>query len=730
MMKTVAAAGSVPTRAPRPPTTARSDPNRIDAPCTGGALAVVGSETQGRRRLAQIEMRLRDMEEEAKRIRVLQEQEIAILERENTKLHMRLEAVRMEECMSPAEARTLQIYNAAQRTPGASNDSAAESKLVGSTALKYQNAKADVQRRRRECAQMERQLAEAKARLADLRRSRRDLKRQSSKAEVAAALRVAAADDYRTQVYERLRGLEEQVGREQERLIDIVSEAKQVRSEIDALLMSQATHEKMYLAQHDALLMKRREMAFLIETCNLLCEERQHVVAGLTEMQARLAEASQQYEAAFVELTGVQDENTKAHETNRNQLGELRRTIAQTRAEREKLEEEEKKNHVKASMELQERRRATGEGGKSLVRQSTTERQTPDNASLLDDSHHQAIDFEYYYRQLSSIVQSDVIEDVAGFMDAAADEHYKVYDEINAIKRDIVALETEKAARLAVLKERNGVHTATSVSASAKANTPANGSDPARQPHTSTSVLLALASAKTFEAYNTVPAGKNGGSSAPETLTDRTQERSVRMGKLLDDLGTTRELLFEQEEEQESSGAVLAQVITQVREVFHGLGCSVDDLRALTGLEKVQQGTVLQCLGLIEERVSEYLLVYSREQQQLFSQATGSWSETSSSNTAAAAAAAAGTASFLSRNAARTLLRRPDLPPKAKKNGVAQTVKQRTLPRSTDITTTISTFPLHITGSNTTFEDLVDKRPFSVAELKQLLQAQRTLKGL
>ncbi|GET85966.1 hypothetical protein, conserved [Leishmania tarentolae] len=708
-----------PFHAPRPPLHARSDPNSAVTAQGGGAGAAAAvQETQLRRRLAEAEMRLRDMDEEERRIGVLQEQEIAKLECDNAKLRERLEEIRMEECMPPAESHAFQDDTKRQLTGGAPA-SRAESKLLGSTTLKYQHAKAEVERRRRECAQAERQLTDSRTRLADLRKARKELKGQSVSAEMSAAVRVAAADNYRERIYERLRGLEEQVAREQERFNSIVTEAKQARSDIDALLVSQTSKEKINQYWCDALLGKRREMAYLIEVCNLLCEEREQVVADLTEVQARMTQESDQYEAVFDELTGVQDENAKAQTSNREQLDELRRLIAQTRAEREALEKENR--DAKISMERQ-RCRTVGrrlndeanQDGSAVGEECSTaaagdaehagddcdaELRTSESASLFDGDQQQMRMFEDYYRKLSAIVQSDAIEDVAAFMDTAADERYKVFDEVNAIKRNTGALETEKASLMAQLGRGGGVG-------------PSAVSESVQQ-QLSPAVLATLSEAGTLDtlamAKDAMEAGKSGCSSVLGASRNDTQERCRRMVDLLEDLGTTRDLVFENQEGQEASATVLAQVVAQVNEVFRGLGCSVGELRALTGMEGVHPTTLLQCLAMIEQRASEYLLAYSRQQQRRLPQAEGA------------------VAALPSRNAARTLLRRSDLAPKTRRNVVAATVRQHALPRSTDPTTRMPTIAALSSDTSGTLDDRVEERPVSMAELKKAVEAKRII---
>ncbi|XQJ24725.1 hypothetical protein NXY56_000619 [Leishmania guyanensis] len=751
-------AAAPPTRAPRPPQASRSDPNSTAARGGGAAAAAAVTampETQVRRRLTQVEMRLRDIDEEARRISVLQEQEVSKLENDNAKLRERLEAIRMEECMSLAEVQALKDYASYERTSGAPAGRS-ESKLIGSTTLKYQNAKAEVQKRRRECAQAERQLAESQARLADVRKARKELKRQNFTAEVSAAARSAAADNYRALIHERFRGLEERVAREQERLNAAIKEAQEVRTEIDTLLVSQTSNDTMCHRQCDALLAKRREMAYLMEVCNLVCEERQCVVAELTEMQARMAEESHQYEAVFDELTGVQNENAKAQAANNDQLEELRRIIMQTRVEREGLEEDN--NNVKAAIERQHRRTttrhlndetraaaasesnlsssafaeergiATADGVGPAGRDGGAELQTPESELSLDSNQAQVRLFEDYYRRLSAIVQSDAIEDVVGFMDTAADERYKVFEEVNAIKRNMVALEKEKAALMMPISGGAGDRVTASYLTTRSPGSSASVSESVGHPFTSTSALAALAVADTLEDLTTATASmaaeKSGGSSVPGTSTEGRQERSSRMFDLLDNFGAMRDRVYEQEKEEEESAAVLAQVVEQVNEVFRGLGCSIDELRILTGLEGVQQGTLLQCLAMVEERASEYLIAYSRQQQQLllpFSEASHPWPG------APANAAAVVSATCPEHTAAHTLLRRLDLRPRAKKNAVAATVMHHALPRSTDVTTVMPNINARPTGSSTTFENLVEDRPLSEVELREVVEAKRAL---
>ncbi|KAK7201431.1 hypothetical protein NESM_000205800 [Novymonas esmeraldas] len=773
-----------PTRAPRPPPPPpRSDPNSavaargasVDAGGGGGragpaaaaaagaAAVASGSETQLRRRLAQTEMRLRDMDEDAARVRALQEQELANLERDNVKLREQLEVIRMGECMSPAEARALQVHMSYQRAATGAPAGRAESKLIGSTTLKYQTARAEVHDRRRDCVLAERQLAEARARLTQLRHGRHDVKRRSRATELTAAVRVAAADTYRAMMHERLRGLEEQVAREQERFSSMVAEAKQVRLETDALLINQTSNEKMYRRRYDALLAKRREMGYLLEVCNLLCEERQHVVAELAGLQRGMADESRQYESAFDELTGVLEENIKAQAASREQLDELRRLAAQTRAEREALEVDN--GHAKAAIERRRRRTASrrlGDGAaaseanrsRSVVEDAAeeeedavavvvgttashggTEVRTPESGVSLDAAQQHVRTYDEYFHKLSGIVQSDAIEDVVGFLDVAADERYRVFDEMNAIKRDMAALEAERAALVAQLSGGGGVGGATTdaaaaataaAAAAAAGEPPADGAEAAPRPLTVTSTssaLAALAGANTLDALAAVSAAvaaaKAGtgaiGASGAVAATGGATERSARMAQLLHTLGTTRDLVYEEEEEQEASAVVLEQVVAQVSEVFCGLGCSADELRATTGLTAVQESTLLACLAMIEQRTCEHLLAYARQQQhrlqqqQMHLQVSGAWTEAHAS------------AAAVTRHAARPLLRRPDLLPRAKKNAVAAALTRVTLPRSTDMST------ITTTTTAPSLEELADERPLSMAELKRVVETKRAV---
>lgn len=773
-MKSPAAAATAPPRVPHVPSAQSRGPARgEDAPPTAGGT--VASETQLRRRLAEVEMRLRDIDDDERRMQVHHEQELATLEKENKSLLDRLEVLRMEECMSPEEARAIQthVHLAQGVVAGAAPDHKGESRLLGATSAKYQQAKAVVEAKRKECAQAEQQLAEARQRLAELRRRRQTLKQEIFSTRASAGAKMAAGERYKVQVREQLRGLEEQVEREQERFSGMVVEAKRTRTAIDALLVSQTNNEKMYSRRYDALLEKRREMAFLMEICNSLAEERQQVTAELQEVKAYLAEENRQYEAAFQELSAVADENAAAQTANREKSEELRRLTLQTRAEREALEVQN--DETKAALERQRHRHVTRrlndaavggpymdtsnsgggrDGGEpNFIRRLSDEddaqsrngddvngvetsfgssSSSSGGSSTAADGHAQQIrEFEDYFRKLADVVQSDAIDDVVGFIDVAADARYRCFDEMNALKRDIAELTAEKAVLQAQLARSgtsfdaahsNGAAAAVVTGASSSNNnandalTVAGEDAPPASPTSPTACLAALAEVTSIEELTAAAAApaapqtvepvrrlrdaSSGKGAAADTAAQAAEKRTERMRWLLAELDEVREAVGQQEQQREESTAVLSQVIAQVSDAFRGLGCSVAELRTMTGLEGVQRSTLLPCLSIVEQRVEEYLVAYSRGQRD-----SSPWHARGS--------------------AARTVLRRPDLPPKTRGECGAQVAPQQ-LPRSTDVASMVPY--IRVDAANTsTLEELVDERPLSDLELREVVEKKRAL---
>lgn len=750
------------TRAPRPPSSQhKAQPS--SAAATAAPQQVSGStaasETQLRRRLAEVEMRLRDVDDDAKRIQIHHEQELATLERDNKQLRYRLEELRMEECMTPAEARAMQTHvtlsHGADGHPG-------ESKLLGATSLKYQTAKAEVEAKRKECALAERQLADVRQQLAELRLRRQQLKQQVFSTRASAGAKMAAAQNYKVQVREQLRGLEEQVAREQERFSNMVVEAKQMRAAIDGLLVNQTGNEKIYSKRYGALLDKRKEMAYLMEVCNSLCEERQQVHAEVQDMKTYLAEENTQYEAAFQELSGVAEENAAVQAVNREKMEELRRLILHTKAEREALEAENA--HRKAALQRHQQqqrnaaRRLNGADSsgseRDFIRRAPAEddegeglrggggggnageMSSSSGSDVLDGNAQQVREFEGYFQQLADIVQSDAIDDVVSFIDVAADERYRCFDEMNALKRDIAELTATKASLKAQLAH-GGTSIATpspaavdtvsaSLSGAAAVTVAGNVEAPPQSP---TASLAALAEVESIDALavaavdpTSVPPVRpfdgvaDPPPSAAAAAASAAAQRAAHMRKLQAELDAARDAVAEQTQQQEECAAVLSQVVAQVSDAFHGLGCSVSELRAATGLEGVQHTTLLPSLSIVEQRTEEYLLAFSRGQRQLQEEHTVQmWGEP--------AAASGGHGE--GHHAARTVLRRPDLLPKSKA-GPAVHVATQQLPRSTDVSAMAS----HINADPAqapTLESLVDERPLSDAELREVVEAKRSL---
>ncbi|KPA83724.1 hypothetical protein ABB37_01972 [Leptomonas pyrrhocoris] len=715
-------------RAPRPPSAQCKRAPR--APHAAVSTAV--SETKLRRHLSEVEMRLRDIDDDTKRIQMHHEQELATLEKDNTRLHDRLEELRMEECMTPAETRAMQEHT--DLSHGALGHHGG-SKLLGATSAKYLSTKAEVEAKWRECAHAEQQVEEVRRQLTVLRQRRQALKREVLSTRASAGAKMSAAQRFKVQAREQLRGLEEQAAREQERFSNMVFEAKRTRSAIDALLVKQTGNEKMYNKRYDALLDKRKEMAYLMEVYNCLCEERQRVNAEVQEVKAYLAEESSQYEAAFQELLGVADENATVKAANQEKMEKLRGLIRQTKAEREALEAQNKETKaafdrhrqrrvgrlVNNSSSREEAGRPSSGSGERNAAHRLSDNDSPENddgnthdrsgaetslgsttITALDGRAQQVREFEDYFQRLASIVQSDAIEDVVGFIEVAADERYHCFDEMNALKRDIAELTAEKAALKAQLTHGGTIPRASASAANrsreageagvgAAAAVAAADVHPPASPTASLAALAKVTSIEELAAAAAEPASvqvgrrktepgvsplRSSSASSPPapagSVTQDSARRAKRMRELQVELNKTRDAAIEEEQQHEECDAVLAQVIAQVNEVFRGLGCSAAELRAATGLEGVQPSTLLTSLSLVEQRTEAYLLAYSRGQH-LQQQQDEQHRQNAESEGAAASPVGV-------HNAARPLLRRPDLLPKAK-GGAAVHVTSQQLPR-------------------------------------------------
>jgi hypothetical protein len=758
-MKTAATTAAA-SRAPRAPPSQGGGQARV---ATSAAGSTAASETHLRRRLADVEMRLRDVDDEAKRMQVHHEQELATLEKDNRRLRDRLEELRMEECMTPAEMRAMQVHvSLSHGTPGQEG----ESKLLGATSVKYQTAKAEVEAKRKECAQAERQLAEVRQQLTELRQQRQRLKHEMFATRASAGARMAAAQRYKVQVREQLRGLEEQVAREQERFSKMVVEAKRVRADIDALLVSETSNEKVYTRRNNALLDKRKEMAYLMELCNSLCEERQQVNAELQEMRAHLAQEDQQYEAAFQELHGVVEENTAVQQANREKMDELRRLITHTKAEREALEAQNAED--KAALERRQHRRVgrqpkktsakdtrdvSSNGSSSehnFIRRPSDDSDNDEDAVSCNDNKNnrsgvetsfgssnsdlygnaqQMREFENYFQKLADIVQSDIIEDVVSFIDVAADERYRCFDEMNALRRDIAELTEERVRLKTQLTHGGSGHTAANSSAAVVPVSPTASVVALAELKTVNELSAAVASPRSVQQLQSQASHRvsdDAGtpfSPAGADVDQVTTARVARMKELQAELDKTRDAASEQMQQREECETVLSQVLIHVSDVFRGLGCSVAELRSMTGLEGVQQSTLLACLSIVEQRAEEYLLAYSRLQHPQHQQhhqehphsSLNVWGESTSSNGAPPAG---------SYNAARTVLRRPDLLPKIKGGSVVHVAPQQ-LPRSTDVASIVPHLGFDA-GNTATLEELVEERPLSDAELREVVEAKRS----
>lgn len=694
--------------APRNPSNGRSSASQrgkkgqpaVDQAGTirGPAGVPSAAELQLRRRLSEVELQVRDLEEDSIRRRSHHELEMVSLKTENSTLREQLEAIRMEECMPESKD---------QRYGSKVDDAAvqitnADSKLLAATSRKYQEAKEEVDRRRVECLAAERLFAAVRKDYAALRARRNAAKRQVFATKAASSAKSLAADHFRSQIHEQMRGLEEQVEREHERLSNLATEAKDVRGEIDGLLIYQSRHELGYQQQCDALLLKRKEIAFLIDVCILLTEERKHILADIEEIERVKQEEDARYEMSFQELMGVAEESLRARAANTERVEELRRQIAKTQTDREALERQN--SAFKAKLDKRQRRAAKSQRG-SRVRAPeeshessrvatpfgelrdgrASEAKSVDSSSCAGSAESGEVgtmvqeeirEYEKYFNRLVDIVQSDQIADVVEFIDAAAEERFRTFHDMNHLQKSIDDLRKERAA----LRKKLRGYT----------------SRPSRKETSSSVIASAVAAARAD--------GSADSSIVSDEHAEKDETRRERMLAMQAKLDTTKSTTVLNKMNADDSNSIIALIVEQVNEVFRGLGCRTADLQKATGLGAVQASTVTAALSIIESRVEEYLVAYANKQDESNSSQKLMSSEVSGSYPQ-------------SRSVARALLRRPDLPAKLQNSAVAP----HALPRSGDVSLmpTVGSDPKRMAS----LEDLVEERPLSDAEMKALVQA-------
>lgn len=537
------------------------------------------------------------MEDEANAAAARQAKELEGMEAEMKANRERIEAIRMEECMTPAQLKALQDDPTEDSGPAASGEAAAMAsssqkkashrslnrtrpplasastrsahlqsvealKVIAPTTPKYRAAVEQIEALRAECAEAEARQAAARQRLSELRQQKQRVKRSAHGTTMSIALRNAALDQRMTQSREQLRGLELHVDRELVRFSAMVNEAKSLRRELDLLLIAQNQFEKNYRTREDALMEVKKEMAFLIEVATLLYEEREQEEQALAESKRIADTETDEYRKVFAELKGVLEANEATKAQNNIQLDQLHTALEA--AQKERVELENANERTKAALEKRQirSRRASsladggggedGEEGNPLTRSGDRSAMTGDD-SAAEGVQVQIREFEYYYNRLADVAESDVVDDVVQYLDRSAEVRFRCFAELQHLDGEMNRLR-----------------------------------DRLQQLHAETELMTR------------------------ETPARRAQ--LLRMTHTQDHLTNTTNTISDAEAELSKKEGMLKEVIQHIAQLFRALGCDKAALRAETGSETVLRHSAEAALAQIEQRTEEYLVGYAREQ--------------------------------------------------------------------------------------------------------------------
>lgn len=390
-----------------------------------------------RRRLAQAEMQLREMEAEAKRVAAQKQRNIDIVRRENQDCLERIEEIRMDECVENLDT----------------SEGMAAAKILASKSEKYCRARDLVAARRAECAEAEAELAGTRQQIVDLRRHMRDLKRRASGMFFAASTELTLQGRSAECSREQLRNLEGRIIKEREQLGAMILTAKNTRTEIDGCLIEQSRYEKNYARRLNELLEKQKEISFITEICQVIFEERDHQAWELREMQGIAEEERQQYENAFSEISAVLAENKRQSQENESKSADLRKSINETRVERVGLEAEVAELHK--SIQKQLHNKDNDENGSSGDQQLAF-----GSASEEDDLTGRIREYKTIFDTLADIADVESIAEVVSFPKDLGEKRFSTFKEINHLDDAIKQLEKERRElieKLTLLSEKSPV---------------------------------------------------------------------------------------------------------------------------------------------------------------------------------------------------------------------------------------------------------------------------------
>eukprot|EP00796_Vickermania_ingenoplastis_P010856 gene10856-7522_t len=368
-----------------------------------------------RRRLAQAEMQLREMEAESKRVSGQQQRTIDAVRRENKDYLERIEQIRMDECVENLDT----------------SEGMAAAKVLASKSEKYCRARDLVALRRSEYAEAEAELAGVRQSISDLRRRLSTIKRRVANVTMTASAELQLQSKSTECSRDQLKSLEGRIIHEREELGFMTIEAREARVEIDGCLIEQSRYEKNYAKCLGNLLDKLKEISYIIEVCQLLFEERDHQAWELREVQRIADQERQQYENAFSEITAVLDQNKRQCHENESKNAELRNSINETKVERMSLE-----------MQVQELR-------KKIQQQLHQDEDDDDGDGMrlredVDDIGARIKEYKALFDTLADIAAVETITDVVSFPKDLSEKRFGTFKELNHLDDAIQMMEQEK----------------------------------------------------------------------------------------------------------------------------------------------------------------------------------------------------------------------------------------------------------------------------------------------
>lgn len=492
--------------------------------------------------LAQAEQQLREMKEESSRVAAQHSRELDILLLEKKSHQEKLERIRMEECMAPEDLEAICAGN------GQSSAPAIESRLLVANNAKYQAANAMIQRKRAEAMEAASNLKAMRQHLAELQQAHLMTSSAARGSVMAAARTDSRVAQYQSEARERLRVLEVHVSKESKNLSMMMQSAKSVRSQIETYLIAQSHFEQKYREHKDDLLDKKKEMSFLREICILIFEEREQKLFELQQLRSLAKKENEEYERSFDELKSVLTENARVQEANKEEVARLKKSIQTSRDARIALQAQNGESYEK----LQRQAARRGSVGATLAASG--------NTSEPNEVADQIEDFESFFRRLADIVDSPQLEDVVNFLPSSAEDHFRLFSELNHVKDQIKTLQIEKKHVLESLA----------------------GPVVQRTPEEEAAAVASIAEAKLLQ----------------ETLKDLRMQTAANRQSC------------------EKLDALVNKVVGEVAVMFKGLGCDIKPIQESTGMDKVLSTTLSESLAMVDQRTDEYLLALARRSQE------------------------------------------------------------------------------------------------------------------